>query len=229
MKEDTRTRLAALMIGGLLTPTLVACGTSPVGPIASPEPATSSGQVNSEPANEQQPQPQPTPEPPLPLCSDPVAGTVGNIPALETLADEQLNRDLRLTTDVSINRNIGGLWGHTHTRNTNWWKGYHATVLVVLKNGCGDAIYVTPPQRVGVGAANGFEQNDRQADWSDGAGVDVTRFAVAVEVYQSPGGNDATTNYNDWRSRACEVWKALGQGNCPVPALASERAKEAGL
>lgn len=231
MEANTRRRVAALLIGGLLTSALAACGTnntgSSTGSTAPPDATTSSVPTDpSAPPAQQNPR---LPEPPPPLCSDPVPGTVGNIPTLEKEVDEQLDRYLRLTSDVSVNRNIGGLWGHTHVLNTYVVKGYHATVMAVLKNGCGDVIYVTPPQMVGVGANNLFERNDRQAEWSDGGGVDVTRFAVAVEIYQSPGGNDATQNFNNWRDRACLVWEGLGQGNCPVPRLPSDRAKEAGF
>ncbi|MEJ1110882.1 MULTISPECIES: hypothetical protein [unclassified Kribbella] len=152
------------------------------------------------------------------MCSDPV-GKPGNIPALvEEAYDWPLTNGLHMHSRVTVNRNSGGIAGSTHTLNTNHLEGFHARVMAVLKNGCGEVIYVTPPEAVGVDANQFFLRWEDWFEWTKPVDLMVTQRTASLQVVNSRGGNDTTDNFNRLRGLACSYWEAQRQA-CPIPTL----------
>lgn len=157
-------------------------------------------------------------------CTDPV-GTPGSIPALGfAKRDWPLTGGLHMNTyNGAVNRNTGGVDATTHLYNSYWGMGYTGSVLVLLRNGCGDLIGVTQPRKWGVEAKAWFwNANERYEHWQSPMPLDVTvRTASAQVVHnRSTSSRDHIATYNYYRDIACKFWDSYAPNkSCPLPRL----------
>ncbi len=157
------------------------------------------------------------------LCTDPV-GTPGSIPALGfSQRDWPLTGGLHMNTyNGAVNRNSGGVDATTHIYNSYWGMGYHGSVIVLLRNGCGDLIGVTQPQKWGVDAKSWFwNSNERREHWVSPMPVDVTMRTASTQVVHNrvTSPNDHIATYNYYRDIACKFWDVAMSKACPLPRL----------
>lgn len=157
-------------------------------------------------------------------CTEPV-GTPGSIPALGfSKRDWPLTGGLHMETyNGAVNRNYGGVDATTHLYNSYWGMGYTGSVLVLLRNGCGDLIGVTEPRKWGVEAKAWFwNANERFEHWQSPMAVDITSRTASVQVVhnRSVSSTDHIATYNYYRDIACKFWDAYQPGvACKLPRL----------
>lgn len=156
-------------------------------------------------------------------CNDPV-GTPGSISALTFgKRDWPLTGGLHMDTyDGYFGRNNGVVDATTHLYNSYWGMGYTGSMMVTMRNTCGELIGVTTPAQWGVDAKSWFwNANERWEHSTRSVPTDVANRVASVQViHNRVAGTDAKANYNYLRDIACQTWDKYKPGvPCPLPRL----------
>lgn len=156
-------------------------------------------------------------------CNDPV-GTPGSIPSLSfAKRDWPLTGGLHMNTyNGNVGRNNGVVDATTHIYNSYWGMGYTGSMMVVLRNTCGELIGVTKPSQWGVDAKSWFwNSNERREHSSTTIPAAVAnRVASAEVIHNRVAGTNAKDQYNYLRDLACAtLLDSKLVTICPFPRL----------
>lgn len=156
-------------------------------------------------------------------CTPGPIGTPGSIPALSfSKRSWPLTGGLHMNTSGAIDRNTGNVVAEVHLYNSYWAMGYTGGTMLVMKDRCGNPIWVTQPKQWGVDAKVwAWSMNERTEVYSVQVPDYIANRVASVAVTHSRVTSDTMINlYRGARSAACvyiNVNFPLLGGWCPLP------------